>query len=295
MATDIRWRVSLSASCLHAAACRAAGLHAADAVLAASIDGASDALISELMGSHWPVDDVLRLMTSLAADFENNRELVARTLAKLRLSAPEAVANRVSGAVADVEAALRRHAPEIVDELAARSRPLREQWDARGPGMLVELARLTDPAAVPDQAEVVLAAPYAGGHGWAHAGQNRVTFEAVLVNPHPALPETVRLAWLVGQLASDLPRLGDALPAGRQARAFELAMLAPALAAGEIVELTRCDEAEIAHALDAWRVRGDLPADAAARIWAWWNAWLDHPTSWPVAVAALDGLLAATP
>ena len=296
MATEFRWRASLSATCMHAAACQRAGIAAADPALAAALDGPATALFGEIADGGLPVDDMVAQFASLSADYENNRELVTRALARLRIDPVETTVGRVAGAIADVEAALRRASPEIVEELAVRGGPIREQWEARGPGMLRELGRLTDATVVPESGEIVVVAPYAGGHGLAHAAQNRVTFEAVLVNPHPDLPETARLAWLVAQLNSDLPRFADVLPGGallggRGPAAFRVAMLAPALAAGEAVELTRCDEAMLDAAIDAWRLRDEVPADAASRVWAWWNAWLDRSTKWPVAVAALAELL----
>ena len=283
---------------MHAAACQHAGIAAADPQLAAALDQPVAALMGEIAVAEWPVDEVLAQLVPLSSDYENNRELVTRALVRLQIAAPEEAVGRVAGAIADVEAALRRASPEIVEELALRGGPIREQWEARGPGMLVNLARLTDPAVVPEAAEIVLAGPYAGGHGWAHAAQNRVTLEAVLVNPHSELPEAVRVAWLVAQLNSDLPLFADVIPPGRGPAAFALAMLAPALAAGEAVELTRCDEEMLGMAIEFWRVRysgmgPELPADAAARVWQWWNAWLDHSKKWGVAVAALEGLMRA--
>jgi hypothetical protein len=289
---DIRWKTSLSATCLHAAACRRAGIDAADVQLAAVLDNSGDALIAEITEAKWPVDDVLAQLATLSADFENNRELVSRALARLHFNTHEALISGVAGRIADLESALRRMQPDVAEELAVRGGPIREQWEARGPGMLRELGRLTDDAVVPEAAEIVLVSPYAGGHGCAHAAQNRVTLEAVLVNPHPHLPETLRIAWLLGQLNSDLPKFADALPGPRRTRAFELAMLAPTLAAGEAVELVACDESAVDAALDAWRLRGGLSADAGRQLWQWWNAWLDHPQRWPVAVAALGQMMA---
>jgi hypothetical protein len=296
MATEIRWKASLSATCLHAALCRQAGIAAANALPGEAIQRPADALYDEIANGGWPVDALLSQLAALASEYENNRELVTRALTRLDIYSVESVVGRVAGAIADLEAALRRVQPEIVDELAVRGRPLMEQWEARGPGMLNQLARSTDELIVPETAEIVLVAPYAGGHGVAHAPVNRVTFEAVLVNPHAELPETVRLAWLLGQLNSDLPRFADALPTGTAsgtfgATTFRAAMLAPALTAGEVVELTRCDEAMIDTAIDAWRLRDELPADAATRIWRWWEAWLERPLKWPVAVAALGEML----
>jgi hypothetical protein len=291
MPCETRWKSSLSASCLHVAVCWRAGIAAADPQLAEALGHPASVLVAELSRAPWAAADVLAQLASLSAEIENNRELVTRALARLCLSANDAAITRVAGAIADLEAALRLQSPELADELILRAGPICQQWDARGPGLLVELARLTDPAVVPEFAEVVVVSPYAGGHGLAHPLQNRVTLEAVLVNPTPELPETVRLGWLIGQLNSDLPRFADALPAGRAAAAMRLAMLAPALAAGEAVELTRCDEAMLETALDAWRLRDGLPADAGEQLWSWWQTWLDGRANWPVAVAALDAML----
>lgn len=298
MATEIRWKTSLSATCMHAAMCRRAGIAAANALPGEAIARPADALCDELADGGWPVEAVLSQLAALASEYENNRALVTRALARLEISPVESVVGRVAGRIADLEAALRRVQPEIVEELAVRGRPLMEQWEARGAGMLNQLARSTEEMVVPATAEIVLVAPYAGGHGVAHAAVNRVVFEAVLINPHAELPETVRLAWLLGQLNSDLPRFADVLPAGLEAATFRAttvraAMLAPALAAAEVVELARCDEATIELAIDAWFLRNELPADAATRIWGWWQAWLARPLKWPVAVAALGEMLPA--
>ena len=89
-----------------------------------------------------------------------------------------------------------------------------------------------------------------------------------------------------------LPRAADLLPAGRGPDLFAVAMLAPALAAAQEVELAMCDEASLASAFEAWGLDTELPSDAPERVWNWWNAWLDQPATWPVAVAALGRLLA---
>lgn len=280
----------MSASCMHAAACEREGVAAADAELAGVIREPAQGLIAAIAAAPWPIEEVLTELVCQAADFENNRELVTRVVARRRIHATETAIGRVAGAIADVEAAMRRARPELAEELAVRGRPLMEQWQARGPGMLLEMGRMTDAGAIPEFAEVVLVAPYAGGHGRAHASQNRVTFEAVLVNPHAELPETVRLAWLVVQLNADLPRFADVLGARFSAHAFQAAMLAPALAAAEVVELARCDEATLALAIHAWRLERVVPPDAATQIGQWWQTWLEGASPWPVAVAALAAM-----
>jgi hypothetical protein len=291
MLEELRWKVSAAATCMHIAACRAAGMAAVDAELEAAIGPAADTLAVEIAAAGWVVPEVLGELTALAADFENNRELVARTITRLQLPVTDgSTPVRVAGAIADLEAALLQFQPQLAEELAARVRPLREQWEARGPGMIQEIARVTESWVIPQSAEIVLVAPYGGGHGVAHVAQNHVTLEAVLFHPRPELPETVRLAWLLGQLNSDLPALVDVLPARRSLAAMRMAMIPPVLAAAEAVELARCDEATIAAALEAWQPQGAKP-QVAGQLWLWWDAWLEKPAKWHVAVAALEQIL----
>jgi hypothetical protein len=290
MLEDLRWKVSVSATCLHAASCRAAGLQGADLDVAAVLEAASEALIAEIDAAGWPVLPTLNELTGLASEVDNNGDLVRRVAARLQLPTADANAVRVAGAIADFEAAMLRTQPELAEELAVRAGPLREQWEARGPGMLIEMARLTDPAVIPAAAEIVLVTPYTGGRGVAHASLNRITLEAVLFNPLPELPEAVRLAWLIGQLNADLPWITDVLPRAQSLSTLKTAMIPPVLAAAEAVELARCDEPTILAALRSWQpeVAAD---DVAPQLWSWWNAWLDKSTRWPVAVAALDRML----
>lgn len=293
MLEELRWKTSLSATALHAALCRVRGIPAADAAFGNVMGPAADALAAEVDAAQWPRIALLEQLTGLASELDNNRELVTRAAAKLHLPPRDpALLVRIAGGIADLEATLLREQPDLAEELAVRCGPLREQWEARGPGMLLEIARLTEADVIPQAAEIVLVAPYAGGCGLVHARQNRVTMEGVLFHPVPALPEPVRVAWLISQLNSDLPRYGDWLPAGRASFVFATAMAAPTLAAAQEVELATCDETTLATAFDAWGIAADLPSDAPERVWNWWNAWSDQQATWPVAVAALERMLA---
>lgn len=293
MLEELRWKTSLSATALHAALCRAQGIPAADAALGSMLASAADALAGEIDAAQWPRIALLEQLTGLASELDNNRELVTRAAAKLHLPPRDpGLLVRIAGGIADLEATLLRQQPNLAEELAVRCGPLREQWEARGPGMLREIAQSTEAEVIPQAAEIILVSPYAGGYGLAHARQNRVTMEGVLFHPTPALPEPVRLAWLIAQLNSDLPRYGDLLPTGRASYVFAAAMAAPTLAAAQEVELATCDATTLATAYDAWGIAGDLPGDAPERVWNWWNAWLDQSATWPVAVAALGRLLA---
>jgi hypothetical protein len=293
MLEELRWKTSLSAMALYAALCRSKGIAAVDAAWGKTLDLAADALASEIDAAQWPTIPLLQQLTGLAPEFDNNRELLTRAVAKLHLPARDpAFLVRIAGAIADLEAVLLRAEPNLAEELAVRCGPLREQWEARGPGMLREIANLTEEEVIPQAAEIVLVSPYAGGGGTAHAGQNRVTFEGMLFHPWPSLPETVRLPWLLAQLNAELPRYADLLPADRRELVFAAAMLAPTLAAAQEVELATCDESSLAAAFEAWGLAEELPPDSPEKLWAWWNAWIDQRARWPVAVAALDRMLA---
>lgn len=293
MLEELRWKTSPAATALYLAYCRACGMTAADGDLDGAIAAQADALVAEIDATACPRIELLAELTSLTAEIDGNRELIARAVSRVHpASLPPEALTRLAAAIDDVEAALANARPELAEELAMRVRPMREQWEARGPGLLRQIGRLTEDAVVPSAAEIVIVAPYAGGHGLAHPRQNRITLEGVLVHPHPQLPEPLRLAWLLAQLNSDLPRYADALPPGRSAFAFAVAMAPATLAAAQEVELATCDELTLGSAFEAWGLSGVLPADAPQRVINWWNAWLDQAATRPVAVAALERLLA---
>lgn len=288
---QLRFRSSVPASCLHVAACRVGWVAAADAALADAADGAIQQVVNEIDFLGWPIQRALELLASLACEFPTYRELTERAAARLGRREGAGL-ERLAAALAELENVVRSRSPELAEELRLRERPLREQWEARGPGLLMTVARQTEPQFIPESAEAVLVAPYAGGHGLAHAETNRVTFEAVLANPVAQLPEVVRLAWLISQLNGELPRYAESLsrPAVRE-RLIPLATIPPVLAGAELVELARCDEDTIALAVEAWRLPVDAPTTAPV-LWQWWSTYTESATAWPVALAALEHMLA---
>ena len=78
---DVLWSSSPSASCLHAALCRAEGLPAADPEFAACIDPQADALIAEITLAGWPILAALAQLAPLARESRSQRAaLHARSL-----------------------------------------------------------------------------------------------------------------------------------------------------------------------------------------------------------------------
>ena len=81
---EIQWKASFSASCLHAVLCAQGGFAAIDSELAQLLAEPSAVLLGSLIESQVPVLPALRIMSSLASSYENNRQLVELTLTRLR-------------------------------------------------------------------------------------------------------------------------------------------------------------------------------------------------------------------
>ena len=297
---QLTWRASQSASCYHAAVAAMEGHALADVQLAAAIDGPCKRLSEEIELASLPPAIIVREMYALtAAGIEGDRLLVERTLSRKagRANLSEPLLQRLTGRVRDLEVAYRnyhsgRNGPPLIEELELRSQPLREQWQAYGPGLLYQIGQLTERELLAESAEIVLVQPAIGGHGVAHLGNNRVTFEAVLANPVPELPEVVRLTWLLAQLQIDLPKYSAQIARERLDSLAMHALLPPTLAAAREVEIAPAGADRTLSALNAWHV-GD-PASRVSRaelLDDWWRAVEENPPAWPVALAALDALL----
>jgi hypothetical protein len=181
--------------------------------------------------------------------------------------------------------------PSLLDELDLRSRPLRELWEACGPGMLFSVGKRTDRRLLADEATVVLVQPFAGGGGTSHAPYNLVTIEAVLTNSLPQLPETVRLAWLLSTLNADLPEFVELLKPGTASTVMQLAMLPAVLEAAADVEAVRPADGLLATAAEAWQVPRPAGAQTLEIVEKWWSFSRQAQAPWNVSLTALEHLL----
>ena len=180
--------------------------------------------------------------------------------------------------------------PNLPEELELRSRPLREQWEARGPGMLRSIGCRTEEELIVEECEVSAVYPALGGGGGAHLAYNSVRIEAVLANPVAELPEVVRLGWLIAQLQLDLPGYGEEIHPERLPHIAAYAMLPAVLAAAEEVELVRNSSQLVGPAIAAWKLPSPPDIDAASLVEQWWQTYQEARPPWRVALAALDQL-----
>lgn len=290
MGVEVNWRPHGLVTALHAAEALARDQPIVDGRLAEAIAAPAMQLDAAIRAANVPNGRFWGHLIPLAANIGGRRQLVETAVTKTvgRGARFEATVGNLVAAVAGVEAAVRAALPHLSEELALRERPIREQWEARGAGMLQEIGQLTDPALIAERCEVLLVHPALGGGGEVHLAYNSVRFEAVLANPVAELPEAVRLAWLIAQLQLDLPVHSEAIHADRLPHIARWAMLVPALIAAESVELVRFAPDEVGRAIAAWRLSVPHGVDATALIRDWWQTYLDARPPWKVALAALD-------
>jgi hypothetical protein len=216
-------------------------------------------------------------------------------------------------AQATLDAAL----PGWEEQLAARTRPLRELWQARGPGFLRQLLRQLPP---PDSRTppslggespvwpVLAVHPLSGGHGLLLPDQQTLLLEAMLTDADDRLPEILRLAWLVVQRALAESPAADALPAPNftgpgvtgpgvtgpsndRPTARPLAALLLTLQLANDLEWMPVTPAHFGLALRSWAVASNdrLPL-LEERFRGWWTA-SDTAPDWASVRRFLDGLV----
>ncbi len=297
MPLHLRWRASVSASTFHAAAARLRGETLRDERLARALAepaAALDQLVTQQFGAEGPQREAfLEQLAALSAGVENNRQLaqlaLAKTLGPGRAS--EVLLDALSRTFLELERAVVATHPGLAEQLALRADPLRSQFEARGPGLLHVVGRITEPELMVEQATVVLVHPVLGGGGRAHLPYNTVRIEAVLANPHDGLPEAVRLGWLLAQLHQDVPRYSEHLPPADLPRLAALALVPPTLQAAEEVELVHDYRERVVEALAAWQIPGGAEPGLAPPLLQWWQTYCDSQPRWPVALGALARLL----
>ena len=139
-------------------------------------------------------------------------------------------------------------------ELALRLRPIREQWEARGAGLLSFTQRQRSWLQLPKQVDVFLVAPTSGAGGRI-LSPHELEFAGVLANPHSVLPEVVRLGWLCLGLTVDNVR--------------ERVGLIPVIVeAAEYVELAQLNELSLECAVQNWQTENEI---SGRQLFEWWH------------------------
>lgn len=290
MATQLRWLVNIVASSLHAAEAMLRGVALVDSKTGVAIDNAAQSLAGVLETLGLERGRFFEHAIPQSARHDVPRQLVDVVLAKLGSTGNHSgAAERLSRSLIELNAAFQQANPRALEELELRAEPLTGQWEARGPGLLATIGRLTETGLLVNEADVILVQPVLGGGGAAHWLYNSVRIEAVLANPLATLPEVVRLGWLLAQLHLDLPQFQGSLLRDRLLQIGPLAMIPPVVAAAQEVELATLDEPTLALALSAWTNASVEPG----KLWEWWDTYQSTNPPWTVALGALDRMLDA--
>ena len=292
MNIELHWKPSVPVSTLHIAWAASQNLPQNGPQLDDAVIETARDVSAAIKTAQMPADRFWRNLIPLAANPTSRRQLVENAVGKIlgRTARLEAFTGTLEAKLAALELAVKTALPTMADELTLRERPLREQWEARGPGMLTHIARLTDESLVVPECTVLLVQPVLGGFGESHLPYNSVRIEAMLANPFSDLPEIVRLAWLVAQLQLDLPAYSEGIHADRLPHVARYSMLPAALLAAESVELLHFTPEFIGKAISAWQLNVPPGLDAAALLSEWWQTYIETRPPWNIALAALDQL-----
>jgi hypothetical protein len=289
MNTELRWIAGQSASCLHATEALRRGRPLIDARMAASVTAPARELLRQVEACGLPEEKFFYHLVPLSAGIESNRELAQTALRKTIGSGPraESMIGSLAGWIGDVEVAVRRDLPGMVDELLDMVRPLESHWSKLGPAILDRVGQLTDERLIVPRADVIVVYPATGGGWQAHLDYNSVRVEPVGTDSVDRLPHILRLVWLLAQLNVDLPIFSERIPAGHRPAIAALAMLPVVLAAASGLELATCDLATIRLALQEWQIEVDSKDDTAETVFDWWETYQASKPPTTVALAAL--------
>jgi hypothetical protein len=211
----------------------------------------------------------------------------------------QSLAQRLVGSITEVEAAFKLLFPKYLEQFDYRIKPLQEQWVGYGGGFSAHLRRLTQCDDWVREASIVGVQPIMGGAGRAELQYQAIHIEAVLTNPLPELPEVMRLGWLLSQLYTTPFRTLSGLPPDAFDRLVPIAMLAPSLACGEVLELTKCNESIAELAIENWNIpvpsKHPIDSQLVRCIMDWWETCLHSKPEWPVALKALAHRLGIEP
>jgi hypothetical protein len=290
---ELRWQPNFDLTAVHAAWASTSGKKFIDAALAQELAPAA-AELERLARQHGLPSSVFwRQLLALSVDIPSNEQLAQRLLSRLLPGTPStgSVAE-LSRAVAACEAVVRRRFPRALEELGLRVGPLQLAWEARGPGLLYTLGEVTDPDFIVPSATVCLVQPVVGGDGAAHLMTNRVHIEALLTDVDPRLPETLRLAWLLGQLNLDRPVYSENVHGHALAEVAELALLPAVIHAADQVQLARYAPETLELALALWlRLPEERIAPMQEVLAAWWETASTADWDWNTSLTALSRML----
>ena len=294
MATVLTWQRRPDLSAYHTASLMLAGEPLIDANLMKALEHPIQELHQFLSDMPFAAAEFMqRVLVPLAPLTDSPRQLADQALIKQLGS--QRRAGRSSDELMQCLSKLRdrfsQQVPDLANSLVFREQPLKQQWEAYGPGLLHIVGQRTTPNLVVEQATVYLLHPVQGGGGEPHLSHNSVRIEGLLANAHEQLPEVLRLAWMLAQLNNDLPMHSEEISGSRLSRVSGLAMIPPVLTAAAELQLCSFGSSELTTTIQAWHLPVISADQAASVVKEWWEIYAATRPAWIIAMTALDRML----
>ena len=288
--TNVRWVAQVELSAAHAAFIVATGARCTDSKteqrLIAGVTDINNRLLSASLdiGVFWE--------QYLLEIFRETETQQACTVALMWSGCNEMqvdqTAKAITSRLSDARLGFLQRFPKLSEQLELRSKPLRERWETYGQGLLREVGRQiwAEPPNDwwPASVTAMMVQPMRGGDGGYDVDRNKIWMEAVLTDVDAAVPELLRMVWLISRMAID-SHIREKSADQSLATAWSLVSVPLVLSAGQELELIRTKDLPIRRAMELWQF-GD--ASAAETLSDWWQQFRRANQPLPAALRILD-------
>jgi hypothetical protein len=292
---SIRWRGDTQLSAIHAAYVVASDAVCADRKTQQALVAPATEINNRLLSASVDVASFWqRLFAEYAFDSASQRAveiaLIAAGGSELQL---EQTAAAISNRLGECRLAFQSRFPKLADQLELRIGPLKQRWNEVGSELLSTIAnRIWDdqPPADwwPARVTGIAVQPMRGGDGDYDSDAVKFWIEALLNDADPDVPEVLRVAWLLTQLAIQI-QMREKSSETVSGMPWTLGSVPIVLSASVDAGITdRGDDQQIETALRLWRL-GD--GSTAGTLHEWWNQWQQNKSPMPLAVKGLDKML----
>ncbi len=290
----IRWRNDPQLSAIHAAYVVATDTVCTDRKTQQALVRPATEINNRLLSASIDVATFWdRLFTEYALDSGNARiceiALADAGCSELQL---EQTASAISSCLAECRIAFHTRYPKLSEQLQLRSQLLIDRWQQVGEALLADIARQIWRDQPPDdwwpsRVDGLVVQPMRGGDGNYDTESRKFWIEAVLRDAQPTVPEVLRVAWLLSQLAIEI-QIREKSSETATGMPWSLGAVPVVLAAGAKLGITTGSDLPILTALQLWRL-GD--GATAGTLRKWWDECQQSASPMPVALKTLDRML----
>ncbi len=292
---SIRWRGDTQLSAIHAAYVVATDAVCSDRKTQQALVAPATEINNRLLSASVDVASFWRrLFAEYAFDSASDRAveiaLISAGGSELQL---EQTAAAISNRLGECRLAFHSRFPKLADQLELRLVPLKQRWDEVGSELLSAIADQIwedrPPADWwPARVTGVAVQPMRGGDGDYDSDAVKFWIEALLSDADPDVPEVLRVAWLLTQLALQIQmreKSSETVSGMPWTLGSVPIVLSASIDAGII---PGGNDRQIEATLQLWRL-GDW--STARTLHTWWQQWQKNKSPMPVAVKALDKML----